>query len=95
MAAVCTPGANDGDQRCALMYNVQPSKAARRRHAKEILEAKLCGAHKRIRELELQLLAHDPSSSDSFDIEGEHVISLEVSRRLDMARPVLTSLVSA
>ena len=64
--------------------------------AKGVLESKLLAAYKRIRELELQIVSFEGTGTETSASEDETLaIHREVNSRLDMARPTLTSLVTA
>ena len=90
------PGAHEGDHLHAAVETEQPTRAARRRQAKSTLEARLSTAHRRIRQLELLVLTLDPECADAMHCDAENVaIQQEVSKRFDMARPALTTLVAA
>ena len=96
MAAASITGAPDGSHSRAKDTSGTHSKSARRKFAKEVLEAKLSTAHRRIRQLELLVLTLDPECADAMDFDAENVaIQQEVSKRFDMARPALTTLVAA
>ena len=96
MAAACTSGALDGYQCCAKEASGKHSKTVRRKFAKEVLEARLSTAHRRIRQHELLVLTLDPECTDAMHFDAENVaIQQEVSKMLDMARPALTTLVAA
>ena len=72
------------------------SKSVRRQFAKAVLEAKLSTAHTRIRQLELLVLTLDPGCNEATNFDTASVaIQREVSKRFDMARPALTTLVAA
>ena len=95
MAAASTCGAPDG-YHSAKDTSGKHSKSMRRKLAKEVLEAKLSTAHKRIRQLEKLVLTLDPGCADAEHFDEETVaIQQEVSKRFDMARPALTTLVAA
>jgi len=96
MAAARTPAARDGYHSSAKEASGTHSKSVRRKFAKEVLEAKLSTAHKRIRQLELLVLTFDPECAAATDFDAENVaIQQEVTKRIDMARPALTTLVTA
>ena len=93
MAAVCATAALDSSQDGTVVEKLP--RGARRRHAKQVLEAKLSAAHNCIRKLELQIVTAASTSSDSSAVDELTAINSEVNSRFAMARPTLTSLVAA